>query len=249
VLASLLPGLRDVRVPLTVGYLWLFNVWLWFGGYIPRKAPDVPGVIRRSFELGELLGQGAVVAALSFTAYLLGLLLQLPAFGSLPRWVVRVFWVESSDSRGTRDEYQTHLAKLNDRIFDKSNGLSPHDFEQVDTDAAKATSATVDELRPRLLVANQELFGEYDRLAAEAQFRLNVCPPLLALGVTAAVTVSAWIALFAVIVSYALLTQAFRKRAQSVSVIQRAVLAGQISHPLQAILDRFGPRTLAAHQP
>lgn len=150
-----------------------------------------------------------------------------------------VFLVESSDSRGTREEYQSHLSKLNDRIENKSRGLTPSEYDQVSSDAHKSTSATVDELRPRLLVANQELFGEYDRLASEAQFRLNVCPPLLALGVTAALSLSCFFAIPTVIVLYALLSQGLRKRAQSVSVIQRAVLAGVIPHPLQGILERF----------
>jgi hypothetical protein len=41
-----------------------------------------------------------------------------------------------------------------------------------------ATGRHRDDLRARLLVANQELFGEYDRLEAESSFLLNIILPL-----------------------------------------------------------------------
>lgn len=239
-LASLLPGLRDIRVPLTVGYFWLLNGWLWFSDNVPTTAPSGDGILARAFDLGDLLGTTAVLAATSFTAYLLGTLLQVPLLIPVPRFAQKLFFVETTDSKATREEYQSFLAKLGDQIQNKSSGLAPHDYEAVDTDAHKATGATVDELRPRLLVANQELYGEYDRLAAEAQFRINVCPPLLALGITAGVAISCWWLLPTVVAVYALLCQGLRRRAQSVSVIQRAVLTGVIQHPLRSILDRFG---------
>lgn len=73
-LASLLPGLRDVRVPLTVGYLWFFNLWLWFSDNVPRTSPSGDGLISRAFELEEILGFASTIGAVSFCAYLLGLM-------------------------------------------------------------------------------------------------------------------------------------------------------------------------------
>src|SRR4051794_3519418 len=77
-LASLLPGLRDVRTPLTVGYLYLVIGWIWFSEDIPRTKPQHDGMIRRLFELSDLLGNAATIAALSFCAYLLGAVLTIP---------------------------------------------------------------------------------------------------------------------------------------------------------------------------
>lgn len=46
-LAGLLPGLRQVRTPLAVGYLWLLNLWLLLADYLPRKAAG--GVVGQIF--------------------------------------------------------------------------------------------------------------------------------------------------------------------------------------------------------
>ena len=68
-LASLLPGLREVRTPLAVGYLWFFNFWLWFGDDLPRQVSDTDSpVVQQVFELSDLLGKGITVAAISFAA-------------------------------------------------------------------------------------------------------------------------------------------------------------------------------------
>jgi hypothetical protein len=72
VLASLLPGLRDVRTPLTVGYLWLGSVWVMFFPSIPERAPQADGMVSRAFAIADELGAGATFAALSFLAYVLG---------------------------------------------------------------------------------------------------------------------------------------------------------------------------------
>jgi hypothetical protein len=74
-LASLLPGLRDVRTPLTVGYLWLFILWLWFADKWPSERPRDDGAIARIFDVQTLLGSSVMIAALSFVAYVLGSLL------------------------------------------------------------------------------------------------------------------------------------------------------------------------------
>jgi hypothetical protein len=77
-LASLLPGLRDVRTPLTVGYLWLLTAWLVFGEQLPKSRASGNGLVAQLFDLGGLLGKAAPIAALSFTAYLLGAILTIP---------------------------------------------------------------------------------------------------------------------------------------------------------------------------
>lgn len=237
-LASLLPGLRDVRVPLTVGYLWLLNAWLWFSGCLPENPPK-SGLAGRAVDLGELVGPAGVLAAVSFGAYVVGALLLLPGPARLPVGIQALFPIESSDSKTTRDEYQLFLGQLGASIENRSNGLSPSQYDEVAKDAHRATGATADELRPRLLVANQDLFGEFDRLASEGQFRLNIAWPLLALGATVSAAFSWWWMVPTALVFYTLLTQGLRKSAQAVSVIQRAVLTGLVTHPLQSILSRW----------
>lgn len=82
-LASLLPGLREVRTPLAAGYLWLLNLWLVFRDRLPMKAPNQGLVVPGLFELGNLLGMTTILAGVSFAAYLLGSLIKIP----VPGWL------------------------------------------------------------------------------------------------------------------------------------------------------------------
>src|SRR3954471_461558 len=74
-LASLLPGLRDLRTPLATGYLWLVALWLLVHQYVPKSVFDASGPIRSLYQLGALAGTTACLAAVSFVAYLVGSML------------------------------------------------------------------------------------------------------------------------------------------------------------------------------
>jgi hypothetical protein len=74
-LASLLPGLRDLRTPLATGYLWLVVIWLVAHQYVPLTIQQAPPPLKPLFQLGSVLGTSAVLAALSFVAYVMGSLL------------------------------------------------------------------------------------------------------------------------------------------------------------------------------
>ena len=76
-LASLLPGLRDLRTPLAVGYLWLVGLWLIFHDSVPINEASATGPLRSAYQLGGALGASAVLAAVSFVAYLLGVMILL----------------------------------------------------------------------------------------------------------------------------------------------------------------------------
>jgi hypothetical protein len=71
-LASLLPGLRDLRTPLTTGYLWLIFLWLWFHDDFPTTEVAASGPLRSLFEVGTLVGATAALAAVSVFAYVVG---------------------------------------------------------------------------------------------------------------------------------------------------------------------------------
>ncbi|TWD75080.1 hypothetical protein FB561_6517 [Kribbella amoyensis] len=71
-LASILPGLRDLRTPLTTGYLYFLTIWLAFGKDRLLPAETDSRLLNRIHDLAELLGPPAVLAAVSFAAYLLG---------------------------------------------------------------------------------------------------------------------------------------------------------------------------------
>ena len=71
VIASLLPGVRELRTPLAAGYLWLLSFWLLFDPIFPSReeATGVYESISRLIEEGSIVGLGAAV---SFIAYLVG---------------------------------------------------------------------------------------------------------------------------------------------------------------------------------
>jgi hypothetical protein len=74
VLASLLPGLRDLRAPLAAGYLWLAAGWLYFAPRLPTSANDADGVVRDIYRVVDASGPVAVGAGVTFLAYMLGIL-------------------------------------------------------------------------------------------------------------------------------------------------------------------------------
>jgi hypothetical protein len=74
-LATLLPGIRDLRTPLATGYLWLVALWLVVHNHVPKSLHEAHGPLRSLYELGGILGQGALVAAVSFIAYIMGSIL------------------------------------------------------------------------------------------------------------------------------------------------------------------------------
>jgi len=74
-LTSILPGLRDVRTPLACGYMWLVAAWLAFADRLPRTRPSA-GMAASIWDLGGHVGKVAVLAAVTFAAYLIGAVLE-----------------------------------------------------------------------------------------------------------------------------------------------------------------------------
>jgi hypothetical protein len=77
VLAAILPGLRDLRTPLACGYIWLLNLWLWFGSRIP-KAGHGNKLIDRIHDVSGTFGTPTLLAVLTFAAYLIGSITIIP---------------------------------------------------------------------------------------------------------------------------------------------------------------------------
>lgn len=73
-LTSLVPGLRDLRTPLAVGYLWFSVVWV-VSPSLPSNLFD-SALHERIAILSVTAGPAGQLAVLSFAAYLLGVLLE-----------------------------------------------------------------------------------------------------------------------------------------------------------------------------
>ncbi|MFD9791534.1 hypothetical protein ACFWXK_11365 [Streptomyces sp. NPDC059070] len=72
-LATLLPGVREVRTPLTVGYTWLIVLWLAVGHRVPDRG-SAQGVLADVYRLTHAAGLVAVGIASSVAAYILGVI-------------------------------------------------------------------------------------------------------------------------------------------------------------------------------
>jgi hypothetical protein len=73
-LATLLPGLREIRAPLVAGYLWCAVLWLVLESTVDRAAEDASGAVAGGARLVEALPDLGVLAVVSVAAYLLGAL-------------------------------------------------------------------------------------------------------------------------------------------------------------------------------
>lgn len=236
-LASLLPGLRDVRTPLTLGYLWLLFAWVNWGHLVPNQRPEGDGALARLFDLAGFLGSTALVASITFVAYVVGAVVAVPLEGRLAGLIALV---TSRVPRPLKPGWQVaRLAQAEYWGF-----LTDMEEEFPDIDVAKdpryysLTHASAELLRPRLLASGKtEVYGEYDRLAAEAAFRINLGPPLLALSIYGAVAVDR-LFLFGVVVVVILFLQGAGRVALSRATLLRAAVDGVYKHPLREYLER-----------
>ncbi|WP_412162609.1 hypothetical protein [Curtobacterium flaccumfaciens] len=72
-LGMLLPGFRELRVPLAAGLLWLCALWIGFGGLAMEHWRQQP-LVQQGLLAGEWVGPAVVLAALGFVGYLVGVI-------------------------------------------------------------------------------------------------------------------------------------------------------------------------------
>ncbi|WP_437770641.1 hypothetical protein [Arthrobacter sp. KNU40] len=97
-LAQILPGFRDFRTPLITGALWLTALWVFLGTPVPKK-DDREGIFGLLNQISEYLSPALVLGVLSFSAYLLGVLLMPNLQRKLRRGAVRIHWTLTQISK------------------------------------------------------------------------------------------------------------------------------------------------------
>lgn len=237
-LTSLLPGIRELRTPLASGYLWLLNAWVIFGHYAQRRRPSV-GPIAGLLDLFSYAGKGALFAAVTFIAYLVGSFTEVNpqrmwAYGGRPVWVSRLrdllrrgrvlgrFRVVPLSAQAERD--LVAYAQDVGIMVDDTGAMS----------LMKRVMHEERQLATRLQAQNADLFGRYDRLLSESAFRLNIAPPLALLLILltwlSPLTASARVVLTALCLVYGvlLLSQAAARAVQSRDVIAQALVVGVV---------------------
>lgn len=181
-LASLLPGLRDLRVPLATGVLWLVVLWLASYPAIP-SAGEATGLIGELYLLGAALGPTVELAVLSFIAYVVGILTARPT-AAISRGLARLINILTLRRVRERELFpsaQRLTISSAEQAFNHALQLRAElprsDFEHFDM--LERMAADVPLVATRLLADNRELFDRYDRADAEAAFRFSVAPPLV----------------------------------------------------------------------
>ena len=71
-LSNVLPGLREIRAPLTAGYIWLITAWLLFHSSFPTEQEAEGGPLEPFFDLGGVVSAFGLTVVLSVLAYLIG---------------------------------------------------------------------------------------------------------------------------------------------------------------------------------
>ena len=130
-LASAIPGLRDLRAPLVAGYVWLLVVWLAIQPATPLAA-HTTGIARSLVDLGHTVGPAATAAAVTVTAYVIGAISV-----SLPSMFSRAI------ASAIVPRYQVSLGEIEARLdsAERLTGMADNAAEGVTKTAEKATEA------------------------------------------------------------------------------------------------------------
>lgn len=251
-LTSLLPGIRELRTPLASGYLWLLNAWVIFGEYVPRHQPTA-GPIAGLWDLFSYAGKGALFAATTFIAYLVGSFLEVNPqrmweYGGRPEWLSRLRdLLRRGDVLSRLRVIPFSVQAERDLVaFSKEDLGVIVEGQAAATDMMKRVMYEERQLATRLQAQNFDLFGRYDRLLSESSFRLNIAPPLVLLLILivwlSPLTLIASLMLTALCLGYGalLFSQAVARAVQSRDVIAQALVVGVLE---SKSLSRLQPQT------
>ncbi len=183
-LASLLPGLRELRTPVAAGYVYLVALLLILGGRIPGK-DSAPPSMRWVYTIAEWAGKPTIIAASVFAAYVVGSVLLVPASraarflggGYLMNVGKRSY--PSFRSSLLTTAFTGMLGEfISNRIHPEQAGLPADMATPVQAkpvmDGIEVMLRGLAELPTRLYAANKDLYGEYDRLSTEADMKVNL---------------------------------------------------------------------------
>jgi hypothetical protein len=252
-LASILPGIRDLRAPLVAGYTCLVSLWLFIAP--EEKAPTGDGGFSLVYRLGQFVGRAGVIAAASVIAYFLGTLLQqagqvFPTMwsrfaGHLSRIRVRrrdPRLIQIPRDAFTQLGWTTSLRLM--RWLERTppvkypGDIVPQARRNFRETAEKRLSERwnppheferiVDEIpliSGRMRELTKERFDEFDKLRTEAEFREALTPAVALLTIALCYRWSLWWASMLLFVVW-LQREAYRLRIQANSVAIEAVISG-----------------------
>ena len=234
--------------------------WLVVGRHLPSSG-EATGLLKDVYELSRSAGRPAVGAAITFTAYLLGILsvaVSQKLVETLSKTLVRV----------NREGFQTDLLDVTSSYYltssswrslplgwsltiRRSPGVWPSPAGMImlrraielagHTEAPKKVYAELitdlNLVPSRLLGRDPELYGTYDRKRSEAEFRAGVSFPLL-VACCALALETRWLWLLALPVPLMLIRQAVRLQRAATDVLAEAVRSGRVESPALQFLRK-----------
>lgn len=252
ILASALPGFRDLRAPLVAGYMWLLFAWLLLEPNLDVRPHSGPGAA--FFDLTHELNRLEIALAVGVAAYLIGSVSQSVSTGMRFVWS---FTPLNAMSGGFRIYPQDQILEIRQKGERKLEAVSnegeiaPIDLTRLQSELAQRADEAERELYreldlPAVLLVGEksELFAEVDRLRAEGELRLAVIPPLLAL--TALLTISGslwWLSTLPAIA--VLFVQGVRKEVDARKGIADALSYGRIPSSSAAKFDQWVEKLLS----
>lgn len=256
-LSSILPGLRDLRTPLLVGYTYLLAIWIGASQSVVDGAEwDRVGVIFQPLQ--DTFGAAFTVAAVSVVAYLLGVLTSTdaqsrskaadlifyyspwrvtprksgPGLTRLGKMVVALGVTRFDAWRLARHELGADLAEPLRPGFTDKDGNPEALNNQEYLDSVESTFERFDEgaLSSRLQIANGDVWNRYDQLVTEAHFRASMAPATVAVALTLAYRVSPLLAL-GVLAAVGLRYSGMSRLKAARGVLVQALSTGLIADP------------------
>jgi hypothetical protein len=273
-LASLLPGVREIRAPLAAGYLWLFALWLALEPFPTAK--EATGLEAAVIDLADAATPVAVAVVLSFVAYLVGSLsdvlvrryrgrLAKPAhararFGRMSGVPNLLCSRNSYYSLRVVAAERVREAESRQKAAGKSLQSLPGEFRPPGELVPGKTlaSAVADQLADlavfelplistRLMWEQPELFSAVDRLRAEAELRWSLPLPLAVTLLVLAIRAH-WTWILGLLLVAVILYQAEQRERQAGDLVVDAIWIGRVEAPAFERLRR-AVELEAAHQP
>jgi hypothetical protein len=185
ILASALPGFRDLRGPLIAGYLWLVFAWLLFEPNVDYRPPN--GVGAAAYDLLQEVGPIATAIAVSVAAYLVGAVsqaLSVVVRTAWSKWERLPLWARG----GGRASMLVEVDAIHKRgrgilagaaVGDSTRKARMDELEER-ADGTRYEAERELDLPATLLIGERPaLFAEVDRLRGEAELRVTVALPIL----------------------------------------------------------------------
>lgn len=243
------PAFRDLRAPITAGYMWLVFAWLVINPDLNR--PPTTGVAGSIYDLLNRGGRIWVAIATGVVAYFIGSVSQ--EFSKIMRIAWDEFGPEFGSNRFTiRPDEQLERA-LHRGQQTITLAYPPEEtgkaFERRIRNRSEEARVEADrelDLPATLLVGDQtELFAEVDRLRAEGELRMAVVPPLIGLLIFLVLESSFWwLSMIPIIVI--LFVQGVQRELDSKKSIADAIRIGRVSSSSVSKFSQWVDETLPA---